>query len=171
MLGAHFGRIIDSSMIHSALWGKEADLKVITLKNMTSNGLDYWRSMKNGGVGGWSISPTEIVKVIQDNGYNNTLRVASFYNEAAREDIIKKYGGAQADKEEREPLQLYFSPNIAFQFITKQIAIEAERAKAKGISDNELQILSMRASIPLITAPDLNLNGQVKLNTGLSFRS
>lgn len=139
MLGAHFGRIIDSSMIHSALWGEEADLKVITLKNMISNGLDYWRTMKGGGVGGWSISPTEVVKVIQDNGYNNTLRMASFYNEAAREDIIKEYGGAQADKEEREPLQLYFSPNIAFQFITKQIATEVQKAKEKGISDNGLQ--------------------------------
>ncbi|MDF2547132.1 MAG: hypothetical protein K0R93_2030 [Anaerosolibacter sp.] len=140
MMGAHFGRIIDSAVIHSSLWGAEADLKVITLKNMISNGLDYWRSMEGGGVGGWSISPTEIVMVIQDNGYDSGLKLASFYNKDAKEDFIKGYGGIQSDKEAREPLQIYFSPDISLQFITKQIDIEIENAKIKGILENELQV-------------------------------
>ncbi|HYE81924.1 MAG TPA: tetratricopeptide repeat protein [Clostridia bacterium] len=139
MLGAHFGRIIDSSMIHSALWGEEIDLKVITLKNMISNGLDCWRFMESGGVGGWSISPTEIVMVIQDNEYDGELQVSSFYNEDAKEDIIKEYGGTQADIEESGPLQIYFSPNISFQFIDKQIITETEKAKVKGIYGSGLQ--------------------------------
>lgn len=139
MLGTHFGRIIDNSLIHYSLWGEEIDLKVITLKNMTSNGLDHWRSMGSGGVGGWSISPREIVKVIQDNGYDGELRLAAFYNKDARDATIKEYGGFQEDKEDREPLEIYFSPSISFKFIDTQIAIEAEKAKAKGISGSELQ--------------------------------
>jgi len=140
MLGVHFGRIVDSSMIHSALWGQEADLKVITLKNMTSNGLGYWMFMgKLGGVAGWSISPTEIVRVILDNGYDTLLQTASLYNEDVREEYVKKMGTINIDKEERDPLELFYSPEIQVQFSTRQIDIEVDKAKAKGISDSKLQ--------------------------------
>ncbi len=138
MMGTHFGRVIGNSTIHSSLWGEEIDLKAITLKNMISNGLDYWRSMKGGGVGGWSISSNEIVTVIQNNEYDGMLRLAAFYNKDAREDAMKEFGSFHK-KEEREPLEVFFSPNTLFMFIDKQITIETEKAKAKGISGSELQ--------------------------------
>jgi tetratricopeptide (TPR) repeat protein len=139
MLGAHFGRIIDNSVVHSDLWSKAIDLKVITLKNMTSNGLDNWRTMGGGGVGGWSISQTEIVMVIQDHAYDGTLYLASVYSEEVREDVRKQYAGILVDKEEKEPLQIYYSSKISAEFIEKQIITEAGRAKIEGVSDNDLQ--------------------------------
>jgi len=66
------------------------------------------------------------------------LRLAAFYNKEAREDTLKEFGGFQ-EEEEREPLEIFFSPNISFMFIDKQITIETEKARAKGISDSELQ--------------------------------
>lgn len=141
MLGLHFGRIIDASAIHSALWGEEIDLKVVTLKNMTSNGLDNWRYI-GGGVGGWSLSRTEVVRVIQDNGYENGIRLASIYNEDAREDFIKEFLGdyiREEKEEERQPLELFFSPEILMHFITKQTTTEVKEARAQGIPEKELQ--------------------------------
>ncbi|MDF2890121.1 MAG: hypothetical protein K0R80_488 [Clostridia bacterium] len=139
MLGAHFGRIIDNSVVHSDLWSEAIDLEVITLKNMTSNGLDNWRTMGGGGVGGWSISQTEIVMVIQDNAYDGTLYLASVYSEEVRADARKQYAGILMDKEEKEPLQIYYSSKISAEFIEMQIITEAEKAKIKGVSDNDLQ--------------------------------
>lgn len=139
MLGLHFGRIIDRSSIHSTLWGSEADLKVITLKNMTSNGLNDWLSMGNSGVGGWSISASEIVRVIQDTKNDNGLQLASIYNQDAREEFKKRFGNIKLDKEERGPLELFYSSNIHSEFTTRQIDIEVEKARAKGIADTELQ--------------------------------
>lgn len=87
LLGLHFGKILDSSTIHYSLWGKDIDLIVITLKNMYSNGVDDWRSMGNGGVGGWSLSTSEIVRVIKNNEIDNVLKLASTYNKEANKNF------------------------------------------------------------------------------------
>lgn len=139
MLGLHFGRIIDSSDIHSSLWGREIDLKVITLKNMISNGLDYWRTLESGGVGGWSISTTEVVRVIQDNENDNKIQLCSLYNEDAKEDYEKGLGIVKTNKAEKEPLVLYYSMENQMQFIDKQIITEFGKAKGIGITGNSLQ--------------------------------
>ncbi len=138
MMGLHFGRIADRSEIHSSLWGEEIDLKVTTLKNMTSNGLDSWRTMGSSGVGGWSLSRTEIVRVIM-NVNDNLLQSAALYDEAARKDVFTDRVGRETDQEVKEPLALYYSPEVKFQLLVRQIDAEAERARAKGISDNEMQ--------------------------------
>lgn len=139
MLGLHFGRIIDSSIIHSNLWEKETDLKVVTLKNMTSNGLDYWRTMNTIGVGGWSENEAEIVRVILNSENDNILQLASLYDKDVRERLTKDFIAKQIEKEEREPLELYFSPEIKMELATRQIDIEIEKARNKGIPENELQ--------------------------------
>lgn len=139
MLGLHFGRIVDSSNIHSSLWGHETDLNVITMKNMVSNGLDYWRTLESGGVGGWSISRTEIVRVIQDNENDNKLRLCSLYNKDAKEDYIKRLGIIKANETEKKPLELYYSMDNQMRFIDKQIDAEVEKARGIGITESSMQ--------------------------------
>lgn len=97
--------------------GKEIDLGVVTLKNRVSNGLDYWRSWGDWGVGGWSTSKTEVVRVILDDENDDIIQQASLYDETAKENFVKEFMGNKASQEERESLKLYYSPEIHVQLI------------------------------------------------------
>ncbi len=140
LLGLHFGRILDSSAIHYSMWGKDIDLSIITLKNMYSNGVDDWRSMGNGGVGGWSLSSSEIVRVIKNNEIDNVLKLSSTYNEEANKNFYESQGfNTVLEEAERGPLELYFTPDILKRLVEKQIGIEIDKLKLQGISNNDLQ--------------------------------
>lgn len=140
LLGLHFGRILDSSTIHYSMWGKDIDLSIITLKNMYSNGVDDWRSRGNGGVGGWSLSSSEIVRVIKNNEIDNVLKLASTYNEGANKNFYESQGfNLVLEDVDRDPLEIYFTPNILKDLVEKQIEIEVEASKLQGISDIDLQ--------------------------------
>ncbi|MDF2519896.1 MAG: Anaphase-promoting complex, cyclosome, subunit 3 [Clostridia bacterium] len=139
-LGVHFGRIIDVSEVHSELFGKKADLRTITLKNMVSNGLDYWRYTKNGGVGGWNISRSEVVKVIQDRGSLPIMCFAFLYDKDYRAQTQEK--AAEHDKglniEGKAPLDLYYSNILANEMNIRQIDIESDKLKDKKMSVDEI---------------------------------
>lgn len=139
-LGVHFGRIIDVSEVHSELFGKKADLRTITLKNMVSNGLDYWRYTKNGGVGGWNISRNEVVKVIQDRGSLPIMCFAFLYDKDYREQTKEK--AVEHDRglniEDKAPLDLYFSNVLANEMNIRQIEIESDKLKDKKMSVDEI---------------------------------
>lgn len=138
MLGLHHGRIIDKSKINFTLWGEEANLTVVTLKNMASNGLDNWR-YKKGGVGGWSLNSSEIVRVILDDSYDTMLQLASLYNADEVQELRKRFGVFKMEKRKREPLELYYSPEIQIHFVTKQANINAEEAKINSIPEDKYQ--------------------------------
>lgn len=139
-LGLHFGKILDNSTINYSLWGKDINLNLITLKNMYSNGVDDWRSMGNGGVGGWSLSTSEIVRVIKNNEIDNVLKLSSIYNEEAKKDFYESQAlDIVLEEVARKPFELYFTPDTLKELLEKQIKIEIDRAKLQGISDNELQ--------------------------------
>lgn len=134
-MGIHFGRIIDVSAIHSELFGRKADLRTVTLKNMVSNGLDYWRSANGGGVGGWGGSRTEIVRVVQNRESLGIISYALMYNKNHWDNIQKK--AAEYDRglnaEEKAPLDLYYSAALANEMNKRQIEIDVDKLTAKNM--------------------------------------
>lgn len=146
-LDCYFGYVADEVVENISHWGQNANEKVIIIKDMVSRGFNHWYNFNQGGTGGWTSSNNagEFVYIFDPSNFIDSYNRA--ISDKIQKDIIAEAKKLSPNPKEKQPLDVYYSPYLSYQFSLKYFNTRIDEAKEKGLRDDALKAYAVNLLI------------------------
>lgn len=136
-LDCYFGYVINEDMEKISQWGKEADEKVTTIRDLVSRGFNHWYYLNQGGTGGWTLKAGEFVYIFEHQNfidmYNGTV------NDTLRNKVLSDNKKCSPNPDEKETMDVYYSSYLSNLFMLKYVDSRIQQGKDIGLSGDNLK--------------------------------